>query len=207
MDSQDLLHFIACRIQLFDEFPGVVMPPGLQIEFHAGDLDGGFQVEPFIKDVEDVGLFPGDDPQQPDPTELKKIEDKVIKDIEEAVQPLLLKVAQGEDPYPRITVKAYAPTAAPAPDGPRATETAFSWLGSNWQTLGMFLLALVGVFVLRGMIRSAQIGTVKAEGPVAASARTDEEDEVRKQEEDPLLDCREGGLSLNRVPALSLSAV
>jgi flagellar M-ring protein FliF len=98
----------------------------------------------------------GEDPKTPDLGELRAIETEVKTDIESAVTPLLPRVAQGEDPYPRVQVVSYTETPPPVPAAPPVTSTAMQWLSMNWQTLGMFGMALVGVFVLRGMVRSAQ---------------------------------------------------
>jgi flagellar M-ring protein FliF len=97
----------------------------------------------------------GTEPPPPDPTQLKAIESEIVKDIEDAVTPLLPKVALGEDPYPRVSVIPYTPTALPAPEEPSLANTAVTWLGSNWQNLGLLGLALLSIVVLRGMLRSS----------------------------------------------------
>ncbi|MFV1966403.1 MAG: hypothetical protein ACC628_13350 [Pirellulaceae bacterium] len=109
-------------------------------------------------------------PKEPDPSELRTIETEVKTEIEEAVTPLLPKVAQGEDPYPRVAVVPYTETPLPVPEGPPVTDTALQWLSSNWQTLGMFGMALVGVFMLRGMVRNAQTSAMTS-GEVVPAKR------------------------------------
>ena len=43
------------------DFVGVVVAAGFEVELDAADLDGVFKVQAVMKDVEDVGLFLGDD--------------------------------------------------------------------------------------------------------------------------------------------------
>ena len=63
-----------------------------------------------------------------------------------------------------------------------------TWLGSNWQTLGLFLLTVFGVFVLRGMIRSAQASAMAAPSgpspPTPTAAQIYEEMEAEDEDED-----------------------
>jgi hypothetical protein len=136
----------------------------------------------------------GEDPKTPDRNELQPIEQEVKNDIESAVIPLLPRVAQGEDPYPRVVVVPYTETPPAVPAGPPVTSTAVHWLSMNWQTLGMFGMALVGVIVLRGMVRSAQTAPGDARSSAAdivpaerlaglASDDADHEDETGDDED------------------------
>lgn len=129
---------------------------------------------------------PADDTsQQPDPAELKTIESEIVTDIETAVNPLLPKVAQGEDPYPRVSVVPYTEAPLVELESPTTTAEALTWLGSHWQSLALGLLALASIFFLRGMIRASQapVPTPTVSVPVEQLAALeeeplDEEDEV-----------------------------
>ena len=114
----------------------------------------------------------GAEDRPPSPAELSTVEKQIVEDIEAAVMPLLPKVAQGEDPYPRVAVMPYDEAPLPLPEGPGLAENALTWLGSNWQTIGLLLVAAFSLVMLRGMIRSApDAGLAPAEAlspPVAA---------------------------------------
>jgi flagellar M-ring protein FliF len=101
---------------------------------------------------------PGEDPTEPDRTALKAIETQVIQDVKDWVAALLPEPAPGVDKFPRITVKAYTETPIASPPGPSVAETASSWFYANWKTMGMFGMALVGIVMLRGMLKAAPSG-------------------------------------------------
>ncbi len=100
----------------------------------------------------------GQSAKTPGAAELKTIEDEIVKDIEVSVNALLPKAAQGVDPLPRVTVTPYTEAPLPIPAGPTAAETLLMWLGGNWQTLGLLLLAGASFLFLRGMLRSPEAG-------------------------------------------------
>ena len=100
---------------------------------------------------------PSDQPAaQPDPTALSDIEQQEIKRIQEAVDGVIPNPPPGVTNYPQIKVTSYTETPIPDLEGPSIVSTVGDWLSDNWQTLGMFVLAVVGVVMLRGMIQSAQ---------------------------------------------------
>lgn len=75
--------------------------------------------------------------------------------IQEIVRPMIPKVGQGEDIYQNIAVET-DPVFEPEPIlEPSTSDHALAWLAGNWQTVGMFMLGLVGVVMLRGMVKSA----------------------------------------------------
>ena len=50
----------------------------------------------------------------------------------------------GDDPFPRVYVTTYTETPLPSLKKAGVAAQAGTWLGSNWQTLAMFILAIVG---------------------------------------------------------------
>jgi flagellar M-ring protein FliF len=129
-------------------------------------------------------VAPGEDPKEPDATELRTIENEVVTEIESAVTPLLPKVAQGEDPYPRVAVVPYTEMPQPMPAGPAVTETALQWLSYNWRTIALFAMAIIGVLVLRGMIRNAQTSDPAIGEPASATNLARLEEAVGASSED-----------------------
>ncbi|MHC2067398.1 hypothetical protein ACYFX5_08000 [Bremerella sp. T1] len=118
----------------------------------------------------------GQPPKTPDPGELKKIEDETKKTVETTVVTLLPEQAQGDDPYPQV----YVWTAPQLPDmptpEPAVADTAMAWLATNWQTLATIGFAVVGMFMLRSMLKSTGSAAepteaFKLEDPAAAQAK------------------------------------
>jgi flagellar M-ring protein FliF len=123
--------------------------------------------------------------KMPDTAVLKTIENEIVKDIEVSVNALLPKVAQGVDPFPRVTVTPYTEAPLPIPEGPTSAETAMKWLSDNWQTLGLLLLAGASFLFLRGMLRSPEVAPAPQGELAAAGAGEQVEGESPESETDP----------------------
>ncbi|MDA7951058.1 MAG: hypothetical protein MPJ24_06170 [Pirellulaceae bacterium] len=131
-------------------------------------------------------LQEGEEPVVPSAGELDTIELREKTKIENAVKAMLPDVPAGEDIYPNINV-VFAPTikeemAEAAP----ATSMLLTWLGTNWETLGMFGIGLVSLVVLRGMVKA----TVAASGNTSnePSMRMDEDGNMVSSDEDEELE-------------------
>jgi flagellar M-ring protein FliF len=98
---------------------------------------------------------PGEAPKTPPAAELETIKLEKKAEIEELVVGLLPRVPKGDDQYIPVTVVPYDETPLAEIESPTLAATTFDWFAENWQTLGLFGLALFGVVLLRGMIRSA----------------------------------------------------
>jgi flagellar M-ring protein FliF len=128
---------------------------------------------------------PGQEPSSPTPAQLQAVEGQVKNSIEQAVVALLLEQEAGADPYTAVTVTTYQDLAASRPAPPSLAAQTTSWLGGNWQTLGMVVLGLMSLVMLRGAARSTSIsvehtplgGATVGSAPLRAAATTDEEDE------------------------------
>ncbi len=107
---------------------------------------------------------PGGD--EPSPDDLSDIESEIKVLVENVVRTVIPRTSPGEDPFPRITVATYHETPLAMPPGPGFTENASSWFASNWQTIGLFIMAFVGLWMLRSMLRTTQAV------PVAAGEQT-----------------------------------
>ena len=130
----------------------------------------------------------GQPAKEPDAAELKKIEMQEKDRIKEAVVNLLPSPPLGKEPYPLVTVTTYTdiPTTPPAAES--LAEQASTWFASNWRTLGMFAMALVGIGMLRGMLRSStppaplpsQSETTSHEPVESAQAEADQPEPILK---------------------------
>jgi flagellar M-ring protein FliF len=98
---------------------------------------------------------PGEDPKTPPAAELETIKLEKKAEIEELVVGLLPRVPKGDDKYIPVKVVPYDETPVAEIESPTLAATTFDWFAENWQTLGLFGLALFGAVLLRGMIRSA----------------------------------------------------
>jgi flagellar M-ring protein FliF len=127
----------------------------------------------------------GQTPREPDATDLKKIEVQEKQRIEEAVVNLLPAPPLGKPPYPMVTVTTYTDLPASLPAAESLGEQASGWFAANWRTIGMFAIGLVGLVMLRGMLR----GGPAPEAPLAGQAQQGSHDapplEADDEEERP----------------------
>jgi flagellar M-ring protein FliF len=94
-------------------------------------------------------------PARPDPAELAVLQETERKKIETAVLTLLpVPAVKTSDFYPQVTVSTFYQVLQPALPQATASDDALAWLGQYWSTLGMILLALVSLFMLRGMVKT-----------------------------------------------------
>jgi flagellar M-ring protein FliF len=98
----------------------------------------------------------GEAAKEPDAAELLRIEKEEITHIEESVQQLIPQIARGKDPYPRIKVRSFVDTKPPQPEEPSTVETAQSWLAANWRAIGLGVMALIGLGMVRSLVKSGQ---------------------------------------------------
>jgi flagellar M-ring protein FliF len=96
----------------------------------------------------------GQEPKAPDAGEIAKIETETKERIKEAIRNLLPEVAQGTNPYPHIVVSTYADIPSVASVTPSLAANSTTWLADNWQTLALVGLGLMGLLMLRSMVRS-----------------------------------------------------
>lgn len=95
----------------------------------------------------------GQAPAPPTLAQLQDVETQVKSSIEQAVVALLLEQEAGADPYTAVTVTTYQDLTASPPEAPSLAAQTMTWLGGNWQTVGMGLLGLLSLVMLRGMTR------------------------------------------------------
>jgi flagellar M-ring protein FliF len=111
---------------------------------------------------------PGEQPKDPDANDLKRIETQEVERIKESVVNLLPPVPLGKEPYPLVTVTTFTDIPGTPPTAEPIMTVANEWLASNWRTLGMMGLGLVGLFMLRGMLNASNPTTIEI--PAAGAA-------------------------------------
>jgi flagellar M-ring protein FliF len=139
----------------------------------------------------------GEEAKAPTATEMSAIKDQTETEIEAMVAKLLPPVTAGADPFPRIAVK-FTPGAMFTPIlPPSMAENAGAWLAENYQTLLMAVFGLVGLIMMRGMVKAAQDNTPSAPGAAGmelsspGDAKVSPADEENDDEtEDSLLKAR-----------------
>ncbi|HTU25815.1 MAG TPA: flagellar M-ring protein FliF C-terminal domain-containing protein [Pirellulales bacterium] len=117
---------------------------------------------------------PGTPTEKPDANALAAIESQVKGDVESAVVALLPSPAAGADPFPRVRVTTFQHLPAPEMAKPTFVKTASGWLAQHWQTLGMIAVALIGLGMLRSMIRAAGSTVAQPEPSEMYAARFSE---------------------------------
>jgi flagellar M-ring protein FliF len=111
----------------------------------------------------------GESPKTADVAELKKIEGEEIKRIEDTVANLLPPLPAGKNPYPLVKVTTYVDVPAAPPTAVPLMTTISDWLSGNWRTVGMFLVGLVGLVMLRSMLRNNPAPLADSEQASASS--------------------------------------
>jgi flagellar M-ring protein FliF len=119
----------------------------------------------------------GQPAKTPTVDEIRAIETTVKKDIEGIVEKLLPPVPAGEQSFPRINVTTYQDLPEPTAPAPSILDWIMPVLYANWQAAGLGMLGLVGVVMLRSMMKTAQ--------PGEAPAPIEEEPEEVKANEPP----------------------
>lgn len=98
---------------------------------------------------------PEEEPKTPDQNQLNQVAEEVRTKIRTHVANLLPVLDATTDPADLVTVTMFEEIHPPAAPEPTMSETAVSWLGQYWQTIGTLGLALFSLVMLRSMIRSS----------------------------------------------------
>ena len=109
----------------------------------------------FVKVWRERQTDPAAATKQPDNADIEKIATETTTKVRETVRNLLPTVAAGTDPYPHVVVSAYTDFAAQPVAAATLADNATIWMASNWQTVGMIVLGLIGMLMVRGIARQA----------------------------------------------------
>ena len=132
---------------------------------------------------------PDEEPKPPSDPDLEPLIQAELSQIKTSVAALIPKVQGVDDLTELVQVRVSRPIAMePIPD-PGIAESALTWLGQSWQTLGLIGLAFFSLLMIRSMVKSAP-GAGIAEAPAAGSgseSRSAEEDQSAQQSDAPQL--------------------
>lgn len=134
---------------------------------------------------------PGEDPKTPDPAELLKIEQEVTTKITESVARMVSLPTAGNNTSPQVHVTSYDDIPTAPLELPSTAVILFDWLINSWQTLAMLAVALVALFLFRGMVRSPAAET--AEGALLPASIPISEESEERVSEGAVLQRRSGG--------------
>lgn len=96
----------------------------------------------------------GEEPGEPEPADLARIEAQVFEGIENTVLALIPINESVTDPSSLVTVTTFQHIPGPAIEVAGMATAATDWLGQHWSTLGMIGLGLFSLMMLRSMLRS-----------------------------------------------------
>jgi len=120
---------------------------------------------------------PDEEPKTPDPNELAPLEQAEVAKIKSIAAGLIPDVQGMDDLTELVEVRVFQPIAGePIPD-PGITESALTWLGQSWQTLGLIGLAFFSLLMIRSMVKSAPaVGVAEAPAGGSGSGQMSEEE-------------------------------
>ena len=138
---------------------------------------------------------PGEEPKTPDNNEWDQLKQTKVAEIKAIVAPLLLAEAGVDDLTDLVEVRVFdSPTLEPIPEA-GITESALTWLGQSWQTLGLIGLAFFSLLMIRSMLKSAPgVGVAKA--PTGGSGSEEEDQPAEKPDAPKLVRFGTSGKSL-----------
>ncbi len=105
----------------------------------------------------------GEPAPEPTPDDLQKIETDNRTKIQEAIVAVLPELPAGDDKYQNVTVSSYQDIKTEPLQPPGFAANFMAWLGGNVKTVGLSLMGVVGLLMLRNMVRSAAAGSPDAE--------------------------------------------
>jgi flagellar M-ring protein FliF len=97
----------------------------------------------------------GQEPKKPDQAALTAIQDEELKNIREAVKPLVPQPTDATTPVDvndLINVTAFSAVPLPEPVGPSFISQAIDWLAQSWSSVAMVGLAAIALLMLRSFV-------------------------------------------------------
>ncbi|QDT69747.1 flagellar MS-ring protein [Planctomycetes bacterium MalM25] len=129
----------------------------------------------------------GNPPEQIDPVQLQQKREEIANNVEEIVQPLLPKLALGQNEYAQVNVRFFRDLPEDPLPQPSVAAGALAWTGQYMNTIAMTGLAIFSLVMLRSMVGSAGkegsvegLPSLQLDGETLAEAATaDDEDLAR----------------------------
>lgn len=119
---------------------------------------------------------PGQQPAEPDPAQLRLIEQEEQEKIQRHVAQLLPASAGVADLEPLVKVTTFEHVAAASPEGESSVDAGLAWLSQNWMNVGVLLLGLGSLLFLRSIVRGTPApATVAAAAPTLNVVSPDDE--------------------------------
>jgi flagellar M-ring protein FliF len=119
----------------------------------------------------------GEEPKVPDAATLATIEKRVIETITKTVDRTLPPLEPGETQASRVEVSSYQDLPMPTIEPPTLAATTQLWLADNWQRLALIGVGILGLVMLRSMIRSNVPSAPTSSMAIPAAATRDEPEE------------------------------
>jgi flagellar M-ring protein FliF len=113
---------------------------------------------------------PGTAPKTPDPQALEQIRTEEIKKIRDHVAKLLPSVQGVNDLGELVQVTSFQDITTPEVPPPGMGENIQGWFLENWTTVGLILLALVGLSMLRSVVRATPAAAPRLASATVAHA-------------------------------------
>jgi len=121
----------------------------------------------------------GAEPQPPTQQDLQNVLAQETPAIQQYVAKVLPPPPDAVDPTELVTVKMFQDIQAAAIPKPGMSETAVTWFGEYWSTLGMIGVALFSLMMLRSMVRASPVRP-GAPGRMGVYAEEEEEETVEE---------------------------
>lgn len=130
----------------------------------------------------------GQQPKEPDTSQLEQMQATIRTEIESIVQPLLPKLALGENEFKQVKVTFVTDLPHAAIPEPSLATGALGVLGTHANTIAMVGLAMVGLVMLRSMVVSTggkdkpaqSLPSLKVDGEPLADADAQDDDEPNR---------------------------
>lgn len=103
----------------------------------------------------------GNPPEQIDPVQLQQKREEIQSNVEAIVQPILPKLALGQNEYAQVNVRFFRDLPEDPMPAPSVASGALAWTGQYMNTIAMTGLAIFSLVMLRSMV-----GSAGKEGPV-----------------------------------------
>ena len=130
---------------------------------------------------------PDEELQTPDENQLAQLQQAEVATIKTSVAQLLPSVKGVDDLTDLVEVRVFPHIPMDAIPDPGLTESALTWLGRSWQTLGLIGLAFFSLLMIRSMVKSAA-AVAASEAPTGGSGSESEEaDDSAEQPTPPQL--------------------
>lgn len=129
----------------------------------------------------------GEPPEEIDPKMLEQTQVTIKTKIESMVQPLLPKLALGENEFKQVKVNFFTDLPKPEIPAPSMATGALAWASSHANTIAMAGLAVFGLVMLRSMTSSSGndgpvsgLPSLQLDGETLASNETNDDDEEQR---------------------------